>query len=127
MAEIPLRVLRRPDPRQWIDEELMSLREAAALFWPDGPLRVSSLRSAHRNGQLAAAEIAGKILTTKSSIADMVRNGLRLRPAREPAVRREKPLKIAPTRNGGLRAKIEAACREGGGEPATRIGLAPRA
>jgi len=92
----------------------MSFREAAALFWPEGPLGVSSLRSAHRNGQLAAAEIAGKLLTTKASIKEMVRTGLRVRrphdPPTEDALRA--PLVSKPARDD-LRAKIVTAIAKG--------------
>jgi hypothetical protein len=58
---VPLRLARWPDPSQWSDTELMSLYEAAALFWPEGPLTVTSLRTAVRDGQLAIAEIAGNL------------------------------------------------------------------
>jgi hypothetical protein len=62
----PLRVERRPDPREWADDELMTLPEAAALFWPEGPLTTTSLRTAVRDRMLEVAEIAGKVLTTKA-------------------------------------------------------------
>lgn len=65
------RIAARPDPDQWGNDELLTLQEAAALFWPLGPLSVSSLRTAIKDGQLAYTEIAGKFLTTKSSIARM--------------------------------------------------------
>jgi hypothetical protein len=63
--------LERQDPSQWGDNELMNFQEAAALFWPSGPLTVNSLRTAHRAGQLGAAVIAGKIFTTKAAIGEM--------------------------------------------------------
>lgn len=65
------RVARRPSPDEWSDDELMTLFEAAALFWPEGPLTVTSLRTAVRDEKLAVAEIAGKLLTTKTAIAEM--------------------------------------------------------
>lgn len=65
------RIAARPDPQSWDDDELMSLAEAAALFWPAGPLTLASLRTAVRDGQLAVARIAGKFLTSKSAIRDM--------------------------------------------------------
>lgn len=77
--DMPLRVAKRPDPAQWSDAELMSLYEAAALFWPDGPLTVTSLRTAVRDGKLGVAEIAGKLLTTKAAIAEMSSCTLRQR------------------------------------------------
>jgi hypothetical protein len=67
----PERVRARPDPGQWGDDELMSLGEAAALFWPDGPLTTTSLRTAVRDRRLDVAEIAGKILTNKLAIGRM--------------------------------------------------------
>ena len=67
----PLRVELRPNPREWADDELMTLAEAATLFWPDGPLTATSLRTAVRDRVLEVAEIAGKLLTTKVAIARM--------------------------------------------------------
>jgi hypothetical protein len=69
--KVPSRVLERPDPAQWGDQELMNFKEAIALFWPAGPLTIHSLRTAHRQGQLGVAVIAGKFLTTKAAIAEM--------------------------------------------------------
>nr|BCE70257.1 hypothetical protein XF8B_03680 [Bradyrhizobium diazoefficiens] len=63
----------RPDPAEWADDELMSLAEAAALLWPGGPLSVSSLRTAERDGRLAVVSIAGKILTTKAALREMAK------------------------------------------------------
>ena len=65
------RVVARPDPESWSLDELMTLTEAAALFWPNGPLTVPSLRTAVRDGQLAVAKVAGKFLTTRRQIAEM--------------------------------------------------------
>ncbi|MCA1549926.1 hypothetical protein I6F36_24140 [Bradyrhizobium sp. BRP19] len=71
MGAPPARVCARPDPSQWSDDELMTLSEAAALFWPMGPLTCTSLRTAVRDGKLEVAEIAGKLLTSKTSIRKM--------------------------------------------------------
>jgi hypothetical protein len=68
---MPSRVVERSDPNQWGDHELLNFKEAVALFWPSGPLSVHSLRTAHRTGQLAVAEIAGKFFTTKAAITEM--------------------------------------------------------
>ncbi|WP_298885635.1 hypothetical protein [uncultured Bradyrhizobium sp.] len=73
----PARVCARPDPAQWSDDELLTLSEAAALFWPMGPLTCTSLRTAVRDGKLEVAEIAGKLLTSKTSIAKMSRCDIR--------------------------------------------------
>lgn len=65
------RVSERPDPESWADDELLTLAEAAELFWPKGPLRTASLRTAARDGQLAIAVIAGKFMTTKRALKEM--------------------------------------------------------
>lgn len=100
----PPRVVMRRDPAQWSDVELMSLYEAAALFWPDGPLTVTSLRTAVRDGKLGVTEIAGKLLTTKAAIAEMsicsVRKSSRL-------IEINRPEGIAGASNGPL-ARIRA-------------------
>lgn len=104
--EPPRRILSRPNPADWVDDELMSFPEAASLFWPDGPLSVTSLRTAHRNGQLAVAEIAGKFLTTKRSIEEMTKACLRLRCAECKPQAQAKPAR--PKSPSPLRARIEA-------------------
>lgn len=76
----PTRVALRPDPAQWSADELMTLQEAASLFWPMGPLTTTSLRTAVRDHQLEVAEIAGKILTNKDSIQKMCRCSSRTKP-----------------------------------------------
>jgi hypothetical protein len=68
---LPLRVENRPSPDQWSDDELLTLDEAAHLFWPDGPLTTTSLRTAVRDRQLEVARIAGKILTCKAALRRM--------------------------------------------------------
>lgn len=65
------RVAQRPSPDNWKEDELMTLPEAAALFWPEGPLTTTSLRTAVRDRQLEVAIIAGKFLTTKGAIHRM--------------------------------------------------------
>jgi hypothetical protein len=78
------RVQARPRPEQWDADEPMTLREAAAVFFPDGPLTLSSLRTAASNGQLATIRVAGKDLTTPKSVRALVQPCLaekRSRPA----------------------------------------------
>jgi hypothetical protein len=58
----------RPDPAQWDEDEVMTLVEAAAVFFPQGPLTVSSLRRASAVGTLEIAKVAGKALTTPRAI-----------------------------------------------------------
>jgi DNA primase len=70
-ARAPLRALERPDPNEWSEEELMTLAEAAAVFWPSGLLTETSLRTAVRDRRLDVSEIAGKLLTNKSAINRM--------------------------------------------------------
>jgi hypothetical protein len=67
----PARILARPNPEDWKEDELMTLPEAAALFWPDGPLTTHSLRVAVRDGVLAVAVVAGRHLTTRRAITAM--------------------------------------------------------
>jgi hypothetical protein len=49
----------RPDPAQWGEDEAMTLVEAAAVFFPHGPLTLSSLRRAAAAGTLEIAKVAG--------------------------------------------------------------------
>lgn len=67
----PPRVAARPDPRDWGEDELLTLPEAAALFWPNGPLTIHSLRVAVRDGVLAVAVVAGRYLTNRRAIIQM--------------------------------------------------------
>lgn len=90
------RVLERPLPSQWNPEELLSLPEAAALFWPTGgPITVTSLRTAVRQNKLEVAEIAGKLFTSPSAIGRMSRCDFR-RQCGDPAARR--PGEVKPRR-----------------------------
>lgn len=69
--EKPGRALVRPEAADWGHDELMTLAEAAAVFWPKGPLTTTSLRTAVRDGQLATAVIAGKVFTCPRAIREM--------------------------------------------------------
>jgi hypothetical protein len=69
----PARVASRPLPSQWAPDELLTLPEAAALFWPEGPITVRTLRSAERDGALAVTWIAGKPFTTPEAIRGMTK------------------------------------------------------
>lgn len=72
-SPVPPRIAKRPSPDDWANDELMTLPEAAKLFWPepDGPLTTTSLRTAVRDRQLEVAIIAGKFLTTKAAVLKM--------------------------------------------------------
>jgi hypothetical protein len=68
----PERVRIRPTLSEWSDDELMTLSEAVALFWPGrGPVTLTTIRTAVRNGALDIVPIAGKHFTTKASILRM--------------------------------------------------------
>jgi hypothetical protein len=77
MTTKPRRIAARPDPSQWSDDELMTFQEAAALFWPQGPLTASSLRTAYRAGELEVVLIARKLLVTKRGLASLTENARR--------------------------------------------------
>lgn len=65
------RLQARPLPADWPEDEPMTLPEAVAVFWPDGPLTITSLRTAIRNGDLAFRKIAGKVFTTPRALKEM--------------------------------------------------------
>ncbi len=65
------RLKARPKQDEWDDDELLSLAEAAALFFPRGPLTVASLRIACQRGELACVQICGKGFTTPRALREM--------------------------------------------------------
>ncbi|NEU12484.1 hypothetical protein G3T14_10090 [Methylobacterium sp. BTF04] len=67
----PQRVADRPRSEEWTDDELLTLPEAAALFWPDGPITTNTLRTAGRDGGLAITVVARKFFTTPLAIRRM--------------------------------------------------------
>ena len=67
-----VRVEARPDPTMWRDDEVLSLPEAAHLFFPDGPLTEKSLRTAAIQKRLAIVRIVGKIFTTPDAMREML-------------------------------------------------------
>ena len=75
-TRIPPRVAERPDPASWSADELLTLAEAATLYWPRGPLSVSSLRTAVRDQRLPVTVIARKFLVTPAAILEMSRCSL---------------------------------------------------
>ncbi|MBA8914719.1 hypothetical protein [Methylorubrum thiocyanatum] len=68
---IPPRVSARPRSEEWTDDELLTLPEAAALFWPDGPITTNTLRTAGHQGTLAITRVAGKFFTTPMAVRRM--------------------------------------------------------
>lgn len=73
MSRPSVRIAQRPRPELWDPDELMTLAEPAAVFFPEGPLSLSSLRTTVRNGELSVARVAGKILTTPQAIKEMTK------------------------------------------------------
>ncbi len=65
------RLATRPTAGDWGEDELVSLAEAAALFFPSGPLSAASLRAARRRGELACAEVCGRTFTTPRAVRAM--------------------------------------------------------
>lgn len=66
------RVKLQPLPEQWAADESMTLFEAVAVFFPHGPLTLSSLRTEAKAGRLAVCRVAGKDLTTPGAIKELV-------------------------------------------------------
>jgi hypothetical protein len=62
----------KPAPGDWGDDELVSLAEAAALYFPYGPMTANALRIAFRRGELAATEMCGKLYTTPRHVRAMM-------------------------------------------------------
>jgi hypothetical protein len=66
------RVRARPRPEDWTDDETMTLIEAVGVFFPDGPLTLSSLRTAIDARKLDIVTVAGKHLTTPRAVRKLV-------------------------------------------------------
>jgi hypothetical protein len=63
------RVLKRASPDQWGEDEIMTLAEAAHLFWPEGhPVSEETLRTAVKDGILPVSIVARKIFVTKAAL-----------------------------------------------------------
>jgi hypothetical protein len=63
------RVAARPDPAMWRSDELMTLKEAASLMWPDGFLTERQLRSAAKTGRLPISVVNGRYFVTREALA----------------------------------------------------------
>ncbi|GAA0005953.1 hypothetical protein [Bradyrhizobium diazoefficiens] len=72
MKPKPRRIAARPDPEAWSDTDPLSLEEAAALMFPDGPYTASTLRSCYRQGFLEVTILARKLTTNKRAIREMM-------------------------------------------------------
>lgn len=62
------RVAAKPRPEDWRDDDAMTLAEAVAVFYPQGPLTVSSLRTEIRKGRLLAVQVAGRLYVTPARL-----------------------------------------------------------
>lgn len=71
MTKTMLRVAARPDPASWADDELMTLGEAAALFWPDGFFTERQLRLAVKNGRIPISQVNGKFFVTRNALRSL--------------------------------------------------------
>lgn len=104
---LPQRVADRPRVEEWTDDELLTLPEAAALFWPDGPITTNTLRTAGRDGTLAITKVAGKFFTTPMAIRRMGQDEAGETPDREtgaPAINSPRAM---------FEARLEEARRQG--------------
>ncbi|WFU41445.1 hypothetical protein QA640_02630 [Bradyrhizobium sp. CB82] len=70
---VPERVRLRPLVSDWSEHELITLPEVVALFWPGGggPVTLTTIRTAVRDGDLDIVPIAGKFFTTKAAVIRM--------------------------------------------------------
>jgi hypothetical protein len=94
------RVLQRPHVTDWEPDELLTLPEAAFLYWPEGPITTATLRTAVRKRELGVTVIASRFFTTRRAIEAMS----------VPAIRQEAPKKDAA---------VEQAVRPAGPTPAS--------
>jgi hypothetical protein len=62
------RVDRRPEPANWGDDDDMTLAEYIAVFWPEGPLTINTLRTAIKRGDLTAAWVRGLWFVTPAQV-----------------------------------------------------------
>lgn len=65
---VPERIRMKPRPEVWGEDELLSLTEAVALYWPDGPISVCSLRHMIHAGQLKVSVIGRRHLVTPRAL-----------------------------------------------------------
>jgi hypothetical protein len=86
----------RPRPEQWGDDEAMTLIEAVTVFFPTGPLTLSSLRTEARERRLAVARVAGKVLTTPRAIKQLVTPCLAAKQSRRVSTSEENGTAQAP-------------------------------
>lgn len=66
------RLIDRPLLSDWKEDELITLAEAEALLFPNGPLNVSSLRRCHKSGSLEVVVICGKAFTSIVAVRSLI-------------------------------------------------------
>lgn len=111
-TRMPPRIVGRPRVEEWTDDELLTLPEAAALFWPAGPITTNTLRTAGRDGSLVITKVAGKFFTTPMAIRRMGLDEVGEKP------KQQKPDETSATST--LQMKIAEAQRLGGGRARSR-------
>ena len=80
-SKLPPRVVARPNPKDWADDALMTLEEAAALMWPQGPLTKNSLKRIWEKGGLEVTVLNRKLLVDKRALSAMAVAARRTRPS----------------------------------------------
>lgn len=68
-----VRLLYRQTPDLWDPDEPITLPEAGALLFPNGPLTLNSLYVAAREGRLRVAEHANRYYTTINAVRELLR------------------------------------------------------
>lgn len=69
MAALGLtRLQRKPSPEDWHDDEPMTFQEYIAVFYPEGPLTVATLRNEMYRGRLTPAMVAGRYFVTPAQV-----------------------------------------------------------
>lgn len=101
------RVEKRPNPDDWRGDEPIMLREAVALFFPEGPLTISSFRAAIRRGELGFVKVAGKLFTTPDAVREMTRPFLQTQTAPATAPSLGQPIADGRAAQGRARATLK--------------------
>lgn len=113
-TRVPPRIANRSRIEDWADDELLTLPEAAALFWPAGPITTNTLRTAERDGTLTVTKVAGKFFTTPMAIRRMGVD--------EVGHKASEPERTEATPQALLQAKLAEAKRQGGSRKRPRRG-----
>lgn len=105
------RVAARPRPDDWRPDECLSLEEAAALFFPHGPVTEKILRGSVEAGRLAVTQVGRRIFTTPDSVRAL------LKPALLPTL----PAPPAPSADPQTEPPAQAAVAQPAPTPRTAI------